>query len=365
MGVLIDPAVKQASTPGYNNHDFELFGVIARHERLTVDQSMPLADLLGKISLNDPLFGRCAAGPLETILRRFGDKNRAHEFVERFSKVALATFMHVETKHGGQMRQLRDKQRADIADARSRGDNEDNASKLIFDKKNGDFDVLMIRQALIIAMLQLIVKIDNQMYNVRIRPLFEMVNEQFSKLNDGRRSKGLTALINFMDTGHVLGEQMDDKEVYEFADGDSDEEDYEAPETRRKLTEGSTDREVMRHARQGRILVFSDEDDDEDANRAMEYDEDINEDYYKNFDVDPGDESESDNDNFVATASGGKRQFKRGAELPSVNTSDLFDGLSDDPDSPQQRQKPRRPGAGKIRPQPSPYKARAQVEEQA
>ena len=163
VGVLIDPAVKQASTHGYNNHDFELFGVIARHERLTVDQSMPLADLLGKISLNDPLFGRCAAGPLETILRRFGDKNRAHEFVERFSKVALATFMHVETKHGGQMRQLRDKQRADIADARSRGDNEDNASKLIFDKKNGDFDVLMIRQALIIAMLQLIVKIDNQM----------------------------------------------------------------------------------------------------------------------------------------------------------------------------------------------------------
>ena len=38
-----------------------------------------------------------------------------------------------------------------------------------------------------------------------------------------------------MDTGHVLGEQMDDKEVYEFADGDSDEEDYEAPETYLKL----------------------------------------------------------------------------------------------------------------------------------
>ena len=376
VGVLVDPAVKQASTHGYNNHDFELFAVIARHTRLTIDQAMPLADLLGKISLNDPLFGRCAAGPLEIILRRFGDKSRAHEFVQRFSKVALATFMHVETKHGGQMRQLRDKQRADIADAKSRGDNEDNASKLIFDKKNGDYDVLMIRQALIVSMLQLIVKIDNQIYNLRTRPLIEMVNEQFAHLNDGRRSKGLTALLNFMDTGHVLGEQLGDADVYEFASEDDnsddyrDEEDYGAPETRRKRNESDSTREMMRQAQQGKILVFSD-DEDEDSNGMYRDRDDESEDdnYYQRVGAyqDAGNASGSDDDNYVATAPGGKRQFKRGAELPSVNTSDLIDGLGNDSEIPQQRQqkqKPRRPGGGKHRPQPSPRTKRVRKSKQ-
>jgi hypothetical protein len=364
VGVLVDPAVKQASTHGYNNHDFELFRVIARHERLTVDQAMPLADLLGKISLNDPLFGRCAARPLETILRRFGDKNRAHEFVERFSKVALATFMHVETKHGGQMRQLRDKQRSDIADAKSRGDNEYNASKLIFDKNNGDYDILMIRQALIVAMLQLIVNIDNQIYNVRTRPLIEMVNEQFAHLNDGRHSKGLTALLNFMDTGHVLGNQMGDADVYEFADDRDyeDGEDYGAPETRRKRSKKDTDREMMRQARQGNILVFSDEEDEDEDGNSVYRDRDNSDDsddgddgdYYQRMGGDPDNASGSDNDDYVATASGGKRQFIRGAELPSVNTSDLIDGLGNDSDQQQNQKKPRRPNGGKHRPQPSP-----------
>ena len=105
--------------------------------------------------------------------------------------------------------------------------------------------------------------------NVRARPLIEMVNEQFAHLNDGRRSKGLTALLNFMDTGNVLGNQMGDADVYEFADdsdyeGYEDGEDYGAPETRRKRSNEDTDREMMRQARQGKILVFSDEEDEGD-----------------------------------------------------------------------------------------------------
>ena len=351
VGVLVDPAVKQASTHGYNNHDFELFGVISRHARLTVDQAMPMADLLGKISLNDPLFGRCAAGPLETILRRFGDKSRAHEYVERFSKVALATFMHVESKHGGQMRQLRDKQRADIATAKARGDNVDIAENLSLEK-NGAFDILMIRQALIVSMLQMIVNIENNIYNVRLRPLLEKVNQQFANLNDGRHSKGLTALINLMDTGDVMGDQRD-LHVFEFAeyDEEADEDNGNfAPETRRKRNANDGDREMMRAAQQGKILVFSDDEDTENARQP--YDSDDEENYFEKLKrgAESASGSDEESDNFVATGSGGKRQFKRGAALPTVNTSDLLDGLVGESTSPQ---RPRRP-KGERQPQPSP-----------
>ena len=63
VGVMVPPIVKQASLYGYNNHDFDFFITLAKHPRLTLRNSLLLVDLLGKICLNDPLFGRVATVP--------------------------------------------------------------------------------------------------------------------------------------------------------------------------------------------------------------------------------------------------------------------------------------------------------------
>ena len=63
VGVMVPPIVKQASLYGYNNHDFDFFITLAKHPRLTLRHGLLLVDLLGKICLNDPLFGRVATVP--------------------------------------------------------------------------------------------------------------------------------------------------------------------------------------------------------------------------------------------------------------------------------------------------------------
>ena len=57
-----------------------------------------LGDVLGKIALNDPVFGRVATMPFLIILNRFSNDVLVQEYVERFAKVALSMLMHLETK---------------------------------------------------------------------------------------------------------------------------------------------------------------------------------------------------------------------------------------------------------------------------
>ena len=374
VGVLIDPLVKQASTHGYNNHDFELFGCLTRHERLTVDQCMPLADLLGKIALNDPLFGRSAAKPLAQLLQRYGDQIRMHEYVERFAKVSLSTFMHVETKYGGQMRAARDK-------------NKSAASK---DGRGGaelDYNVLTIRHALIVYMLEIVCKIGNPIYNYRMLPLMERVNEQYASLNDGTRSRGISALIAMI----KRNDQDDDNDGqqdggFEYANNSDDEDVYddETGYTRRKRQDTTgNNRDIMEAARRGQILVFSDEEEEGDGEGGEssskekrrrkgggrrfnldggagdDGDDDENDDArYAQGQTSRNQDSETD-DEYVSTGRGGKRVFKRGAEFPSVRTDDLFGDEQNDKDSPPRR-KPRQPtGAKSNRGAPSPRESRA------
>ena len=64
----------------------------------SVRHGLLLADLLGKIALNDPIYGRVATLPLLIVLNRFPNEAAVQEYVERYSKVALSMLMHVETK---------------------------------------------------------------------------------------------------------------------------------------------------------------------------------------------------------------------------------------------------------------------------
>lgn len=63
VNVMVEPIVKQASLSGYTNFDFDFFTAISEHPLLGLKHGLILLDLLGKICLNDPLFGRLASVP--------------------------------------------------------------------------------------------------------------------------------------------------------------------------------------------------------------------------------------------------------------------------------------------------------------
>ena len=69
--VLVEPLVKQTSMHGYHNTDFDFFLVLAKHARLSIRHALLLMHLLGKIALNDMVFGRLAAVPFLVMVTRF------------------------------------------------------------------------------------------------------------------------------------------------------------------------------------------------------------------------------------------------------------------------------------------------------
>ena len=83
VGVMVPPIVKQASLYGYNNHDFDFFITLAKHPRLSLRHSLLLVDLLGKICLNDPLFGRVATVPFLILSKKYGEDEAMHEYMQQ------------------------------------------------------------------------------------------------------------------------------------------------------------------------------------------------------------------------------------------------------------------------------------------
>merc|ERR1712199_33367 len=98
VGVMVEPLTKQATLKGYSNNDFSGFITLAKHPRLSLRHGLLLGDLLGKIAINDPIFGRVASMPLLIIVNRFHNEPTMQEYIERFSKVALSMLMHIESK---------------------------------------------------------------------------------------------------------------------------------------------------------------------------------------------------------------------------------------------------------------------------
>eukprot|EP00949_MAST-11_sp_MAST-11-sp1_P005339 g5339.t1 len=96
VNVMIEPLIKQVALSGYNNRDFEFFLAIAKHDRLDEMHALLLADLLGKVALNDPIFSRTACIPLLTMLKRFEEDTAVTDYTVRLFKVGLTQLLQVE-----------------------------------------------------------------------------------------------------------------------------------------------------------------------------------------------------------------------------------------------------------------------------
>ena len=174
VGVVVEPVVKQASLHGYNNLDFDFFISLSKHPRLTVRHGLMTLDLLGKICLNDPLFGRVGTVPFLILAKRFGEEEVVQEYMERFAKVALSMFMHIET-------------RPDAHPELGRRRNEEAAN------------IIHIRRTLVMEVIAKIAHLRNPEYNSRMKPLLLTVGEQHARLQGGKMSRAIVALISMCD----------------------------------------------------------------------------------------------------------------------------------------------------------------------
>jgi hypothetical protein len=99
VGVLVDPLVKQMAKEGYNNLLFDLYVAISKHDRLDIEPALKLANILGQIALNDPIFGRLASVPFMNIIQSFPDSSNkvtVMEYVKKFFKLSLKSFLSLE-----------------------------------------------------------------------------------------------------------------------------------------------------------------------------------------------------------------------------------------------------------------------------
>ena len=207
VGVVVEPVVKQASLHGYNNLDFDFFISLSKHPRLTVRHGLMTLDLLGKICLNDPLFGRVGTVPFLILAKRFGDEEVVQEYIERFAKVALSMFMHIET-------------RPDAHPELGRRRNEEAAN------------IIHIRRTLVMEVIAKIAHLRNSEYNSRMKPLLLTVGEQHARLQGGKMSRAIVALISMCDAtgeeGSLINTQgpMEEESDYE-SDSPIDDDDME------------------------------------------------------------------------------------------------------------------------------------------
>ena len=216
VGVVVEPVVKQASLHGYNNLDFDFFISLSKHPRLTVRHGLMTLDLLGKICLNDPLFGRVGTVPFLILAKRFGDVEVVQEYIERFAKVALSMFMHIET-------------RPDAHPELGRRRNEEAAN------------IIHIRRTLVMEVIAKIAHLRNPEYNARMRPLLLTVGEQHARLQGGKMSRAIVALISMcnssgdgssslLDAAAQRGGVEDDLELESVVDEEEEDEELEDDE---------------------------------------------------------------------------------------------------------------------------------------
>ena len=161
VGVMVEPVVKQISLKGYSNQDFPTFVTLAKHPRLSVRHGLMLMDLLGKIALNDPIYGRVATLPLLIVLNRFPSEAPVSEYVERYAKVALSMLMHVETK--------------DLMARRKKLDPTDQ-------KVKNEAENIIIRRTLVLELLGKIIHLGHGSYARKILPLLRALDRQYTQM---------------------------------------------------------------------------------------------------------------------------------------------------------------------------------------
>lgn len=76
--------------------DFDFFTAVAKHPKLTLNNALALADLLGRVYLNEIVLSSAAAVPLMILCSRFNLNENMQDFIIRFETECLSNLMNLE-----------------------------------------------------------------------------------------------------------------------------------------------------------------------------------------------------------------------------------------------------------------------------
>jgi hypothetical protein len=80
----------------YKVFDFDFFTVLAKHPKLTPANAVSLADLIGKIYINETVLSQAASVPLMLLCSRFNLDEAMQDFITKFETLCLASLMNLE-----------------------------------------------------------------------------------------------------------------------------------------------------------------------------------------------------------------------------------------------------------------------------
>lgn len=104
IGILLDPLLKQMQVSDSSQcamSDFDFFHTVAKHPRLNLKNAIQVLDLLGKLYLSSPGYGRAAGVPFVIISTRFIDTKPLQEYLFRFCKYSLKLVVEIERSRRG------------------------------------------------------------------------------------------------------------------------------------------------------------------------------------------------------------------------------------------------------------------------
>lgn len=104
IGILLDPLLKQMQVSDSSQcamSDFDFFHTVAKHPRLNLKNAIQVLDLLGKLYLSSPGYGRAAGVPFVIISTRFIDTKPLQEYLFRFCKYSLKLVVEIERSRKG------------------------------------------------------------------------------------------------------------------------------------------------------------------------------------------------------------------------------------------------------------------------
>ncbi len=205
VGVMVEPMTKQATLKGYSNNDFNGFVTLSKHPRLSLRHGLLLGDLLGKIAINDPIYGRVASIPLLIIVNRFHNEPTMQEYMERFSKVALSMLMHIETRDKVAKRTKDDGKKITGQDKKMH----------ISPRQAEEREIGQVRRILILEVLAKIIHLGHLPIVKRIEPLIKTLEAQYKGMNSSKDTlshPGMAALAKFCEEVKNGGVKQEDED---------------------------------------------------------------------------------------------------------------------------------------------------------
>eukprot|EP01135_Chromosphaera_perkinsii_P003378 Nk52_evm2s242 gene=Nk52_evmTU2s242 len=96
VGLIVEPFVRQVVLTGFENTDFDLCVVLAKHSTLEVTEGLILTQFLGAFCVNETVHARLASIPFLVLINRFYKHIEFQNYVKNFAISSLGSLVKEE-----------------------------------------------------------------------------------------------------------------------------------------------------------------------------------------------------------------------------------------------------------------------------